>query len=541
MTQRSSSALTNRQILAAAGVVLLGFLASGVLGLVRTAVFSATFGASAELDAFYAAQRIPETLFTLVAGGALGSSFLPVFARFLSAEDRAGAWRLASAVMSVSALAAALLAILLALLAPVIVPEALFPGRPDDQQELATRLTQIMLATTVIFSISGLLMGLLNAHQLFALPALAMSFNNLGQIAGALILARALPPASGIGQVGDANIDGLAWGAVLGAALHLAVQIPGLRRIMRDQRARLRVRFDLNTAGAREVLRLMGPRVLGLAVVQINFAVNIILASAMIEGSVSALNTAWFLMFFALGVIAQSMGTAVFPSLAALAAQNDMDGFRARLSGAMRGVLFLSFPAMMGLIALGGPLITLLFERGAWTDVHTRATHTALIAYAVGMAGHSLLEVLSRAFYALGDTWTPVRIGVAAMISNIALSVFFVQFVTDRESLESAPFVALALANSLTTLAESAALWWRMRRRINGVEDRAVIASAGRALIAAAVMGVLVGFSARALADFGVVIVAVVGLLVGVGSFFGAALLLRIDEARAIPRLILGR
>jgi putative peptidoglycan lipid II flippase len=188
-----SKALSRQQIFFAALVVLIGFLASGVLGVVRTAVFSATFGASAELDAFYAAQRIPEMLFTLVAGGALGSSFIPVFSRYLTADDQNGAWRLASSVMTLSASAAAILAILLAILAPILVPALLVPGKPSDQQALTTTLTQLMLITTVIFAISGLLMGILNAHQRFLFPALALSMNNIGLIVGALVIARILP------------------------------------------------------------------------------------------------------------------------------------------------------------------------------------------------------------------------------------------------------------------------------------------------------------------------------------------------------------
>src|SRR5262249_41731712 len=152
-----------------------------------------------------------------------------------------------------------------------------------------------------------------------------------------------------------------------------------------------------------EVLVLMGPRVLGLAIVQINFIVNVNLTSGMIEGSRVALTTAWTLLFFVIGVIAQSVGTAVYPSLSTLAAANDMPGFKNRLAGAMRSVLFLAFPAMIGLILLGAPGISVLFQRGAWTAEDTAATAWALAFFALGIAGHCLLEVLSRAFYALSD------------------------------------------------------------------------------------------------------------------------------------------
>jgi putative peptidoglycan lipid II flippase len=551
-----SKALSRQQIFFAALVVLIGFLASGVLGVVRTAVFSATFGASAELDAFYAAQRIPEMLFTLVAGGALGSSFIPVFSRYLTADDQNGAWRLASSVMTLSASAAAILAILLAILAPILVPALLVPGKPSDQQALTTTLTQLMLITTVIFAISGLLMGILNAHQRFLFPALALSMNNIGLIVGALVIARILPTPNDVlrdfmdvrahtdaiifapnaltQHLGRSNVYGLAIGAVLGAILHLVIQLPGLQMI----KARLRVVYDWRFEGVREVMVLMGPRVLGLAIVQINFAVNIAFASTMIEGSLVALNTAWFLMFFTLGIIAQSVGTAVFPSLSALVAENDMDGYKDRLSGAMRSVLFLAFPATVGLMVLGVPLVGALFERGEWTANSTQATAWALIFFALGIAGHSLLEVLSRAFYALADTWTPVKVGVAAMVANIVFSLIFIQFIGDENTLRHGPFAGLALANSLTTLLESAILWRLLHLRIDGVNDRYVISGAGRALFAAIVMGVAVIGSTSAIGERSYLVEAATGALVGVIVFFGLAIAMRLDEVNIFLRRI---
>ncbi len=547
------SVLSNKQIARAAVVVVGGFLASGVLGLVRTAAFSSTFGASDALDAFYAAQRIPETLFVLVAGGALGSSFIPVFARFLNADDERGAWRLASAVMSCVFVLATLLAIVTAVLAPVVVPNLLEPGAPAAQQALTTSLTQIMLVTVAIFGVSGLLMGILNAKQIFTLPALALSMNNLGQIFGALVLSRLiktyglhyetlLPKFSGLLTRGfpadpELTIYGLAFGAVLGALLHLLIQLPGLPRIG----ARLRFLPNPRVEGVREVLVLMGPRVLGLAIVQINFIVNVNLTSGMVVGSLSALVTAWSLLFFAIGVIAQSVGTALFPSLSNLAAANDMAGFKDRLAGAMRGVLFLAFPAMVGMILLGGPAISVLYQRGAWTAKDTAATAWALAFFALGIAGHCLLEVLSRAFYALSDTHTPVLIGVASVVSNIVLSLIFVHIIGDPASLSRGPFGGLALANSLTTLLEGLTLWLLLRRRIGDLNDRTILHGASRSLLAALGMGAAIWVLLHLVTNFGALLTTIVGAALGLGVFFGLAFVLGIDEARTVPRMLLRR
>lgn len=549
-----SFALSNRQIFRAALVVVLGFLASGILGLVRTTIFSGIFGVSEALDAFNAANRIPELLYVLVAGGALGSSFIPVFARISANGDEAGSWRLASAVMTCTAVVATILTVVLVMIAPVVVPALLVPGKPPALQALTTSLTQLMMVTVVIFSVSGLLMGILNARQLFVLPALALSLNNLGQIFGALVLVRFFPMYGadfaghlsphmsdilGRGFPADHVIGtyGLALGAVLGALLHLVIQLPGLKRVG----AKLRFLPDPRIPGVREVLVLMLPRVFGLAVVQINFLINVILTSYMVDGSLSALSIAWTLMFFVLGVIAQGVGTAVFPSLSALAAEGNIAGYKDRLANVLRGVLFLSFPATIGLIVLGQPAISVVFERGNWTSEDSAATAWALAFYAVGIAGHALLEMLSRAFYALSDTKTPVLIGVASMVSNIVLSLIFIRVIGDPLSLTRGPFAGLALSTSITTLLEGVALWLLLRRRIGSIQDRLVVDGAVRSLVAAAGMGVVVVLVLRVLEGQSAFILTIAGASTGIVVFFGLALLLGIEEARGIPMMVLRR
>lgn len=538
-----SKALTNQQIVRAAAVVLVGFFASGVLGLVRTSIISATFGAGNALDAFLAAQRIPEVIFVLVAGGALGSSFIPVFNQFLEANNVDGAWRLASAVMTVSALAAALLGLLVIIFAPFIVQTFLVPDKPAEVQALTVSLTRLMMVTPFIFAISGLLMGILHAHQLFMLPSIAISMNSIGLIIGAVVIARMLPPEGGVGQVGAANVYGLAYGAVLSALLHLLVQLPGLRQV----RARLRLLPNLRVSGVKQVLLLMGPRVLGLAVVQINFVVNAAFTSGMLPGSYTALTVAWSLMFFALGVIGQSVGSAVFPSLAALAAQDDMDGFKQRLSGALRGVLFLSLPATIGMILLGEPVIAVLFQRLEWTAENTVATAWALSFFAIGIAGHSLLEVLSRAFYALSDTKTPVIIGIVSMVSNIILSIILIRVLGDAQQLARGPFAGLALANSLTTLLEGMALWWLMRRRIGsqgeirGINDGEVFSMMWRTLLAALGMGGVIMIVGRLLAESAQWVIVLASIAAGGAGFFVLAFALGLNEPRDIFALVLRR
>ncbi len=526
-----TSALDNRQVIEKALIVLFGFLASGLLGFIRTAVLAGQFGTGAALDTFLAAQRLPEMIFVLVAGGALSSSFIPIYAKYRQ-QDPQQAWRLASAVMTLAAIAAAALGLLAALFAPQLVSSILLPGRPPEQQQLAVEMVRLMMLTPFVFSISGLVMGILQSHAAFWLPAIAISMNHIGIIMGALVMAPLLPAHPNIGQVGHLNVMGLAYGTVLSAILHLVVQLPGLRRL----RAEMRPLLSWRMAGVSEVLGLMGPRVLGLAVVQVNFLVNINLASSMVDGSVVALDTAFKLMFFALGIIGQSIGSAVFPTLSALWAENDYEGFKDRLAAAMRNVLYLSLPATVVFILLSEPIVS-LFERGEWTAESTQAAAWALGFYAVGIAGFTLLEVLSRAFYALEDTRTPVAIGILAMFANIMLNLLFIQLIGDPTSLARGAFAGLALANALTTILESLVLWWLMRRRlgkvtgVSGLRDTAILRSTSGTMLLSLVMALALWMVTLAMpaAHWSA---AGVGAGVGAVVFFGLGYLFNLGETR---------
>ncbi|MCZ7543851.1 MAG: murein biosynthesis integral membrane protein MurJ [Anaerolineae bacterium] len=520
-------ALSGRQIARATGIVMLAFVASRVLGLVRNAAIAAAFGGGAELDAFLAAQRLPETLFVLVAGGALGSSFIPVFSRFLNNDEHTRAWDLASAVINLLLVASIAVTLLAFVLAPQIAATILVPGKPPAQQALTADLMRVMLVTVVIFGVSGLLMGILNAHQHFLLPALAPSMYNLGIIGGALFL------------TGSMGVYGLAWGTVIGAALHMAVQLPGLRAIA----PRYRPLLNPRTAGVMEVLRLMGPRVLGLAIVQVNFWVNTALASTMGEAAITALTLSFQVMLMPQAIIAQSIATAVFPTLSAHHATGAMAAFRGTLGGALRSVLYLALPATVGLALLATPVTAVLYERLNWTPKDTAATAWVLVFWGLGLVGHCLVEVLARAFYALEDTRTPVLVGGAAMLLNVAFSLTFIRFIGDPGDITRTPAAGLALANSLATALEAAGLWALLRRRLGGfaAEERQVAGSAARVALASLAMGVLLYAVMRALAGWPEVVALAAAMALGGVAFWAITYALGVAEARAVPGLVLAR
>jgi len=271
----------------------------------------------------------------------------------------------------------------------------------------------------------------------------------------------------------------------------------------------------------------MGPRVLGLAAVQINFLVSANLASGLSEGSLSALNYAWLLMLLPQGIIAQGIATAVFPTFSAQVAQGQMDALRSTLNGGLRAILWLTLPAAAGLLLLRVPLISLLLERGQFTAESTRLTAYALAFFAFGLVAHSILEVITRAFYALHDTWTPVRIGIAAMVVNVALSLLL---------LGPLAHGGLALANTLATTMETAALLWLIRPRLGGLGGRRLLRTLGKSLAAAAVMSMVLVWLLQTKAGLPGWLLALAGIVLG-GAVYGlGALVLGREELRLILR-----
>jgi len=324
MTETNTNA--NRQIARAAGTVMFAILLGQITGLVRGMIVARTFGASPELDSFFAANRVSETLFLLVAGGALGSAFIPTFAGLLAKSEKDSAWRLASAIANAVTLTLSLLAILVAVFAPQVVRYALAPGLSNDPQlfALTISLLRIQLISTVLFGLGGLFVGILNAHQIFLIPALTPALYQLGIIFGALVLAPSM------------GIYGLAWGVVIGAVLYLLIQIPSLAKLTNWSLITDHFSLGLHDSNVRQVILLMGPRLLGVAIVQLNFWVNTWLASQMASGSVTGLYYGFSLMLMAQAAIAQSVAIAAMPTFSAQHALGQRDEMRASLAASLR-------------------------------------------------------------------------------------------------------------------------------------------------------------------------------------------------------------
>jgi len=499
-------------------MVSAAFALAAAAGLFRNMIIGRTFGIGAGLDAYYAAFKLPDLLFTIVAGGALATAFIPVFADFLAADERAGAWQLASAVTNWVVLVVGVLASLAAILAPWLVRTVIAPGFDPAQQAETASIMRIILLSTVIFGVSAVQGSVLHGFQHFLFPALAPIIYPLSIAAAALWL------------VPTWGVRGLAIGAVIGALLHLLIKVPALLYYG----FRWWPVLSAGRGSVRRVAWLMGPRVLDLGVFHLSLLATTNLASRLGAGSVSALEWGWDAMQLPETIIGTAFGLVAFPTLAVLAARHDHTGLRHTLGESLRTVLALAVPAAVALILLGRPLLALLYQRGEFDAAATEAVYVALRFYALGLAGHTCLELAARAFFALQDTITPLWLAAASAALSIGLGLVLMR---------SLGYGGLALANSIAITLEVIALLLILGRRIGGVEGRATALSLLRTLAASAAMAaavlVVAGVAERA-GWSNLMTLAACGAAGGV-AYLAAARLVRLDALWRFAAALTGK
>jgi len=500
--------------------VMLAFIISNLVGLMAKTLTARYFGTGIESNAFFAANRFSEILFNLVAGGALGSAFIPVFSGLLAKNENQKAWRLASAVMNLVTIVLVVISILTAIFSEQVVRYVIAPGFSDNEVLLTGQLLRIQVFSPIVFGLSGLVMGALNAHQHFLLPAIAPAMYQVGWILGIFLL----EPKMGI--------FGLAWGVVIGAIFHLTIQIPCLLKLPEFKYS---FTLGLEMDEVKEVARLMAPRLLGVAVVQLNFLLNTFLASFQSEGSITAISLAFPLMIMPQAIIAQSIAIAALPTFSAQVAKNEINEMRNSLTSTLQAVLILSIPAATGLILLREPIVSLLYKGSAFTIHSVKLVSWALLWYSMGLVGHCLMEVTSRAFYALHDTKTPVIIGVGAMTGNLLLSILFSIIFSN---LGWMPHGGLALANSTATAVESIILLILMKRKLNGINGKRIAETVTKSILASVGMGAAIWLAERLMNSNGSGGYVVISIIMGVITYGLLLVLLRSSEIRQVFSLI---
>ncbi|PJF32310.1 MAG: murein biosynthesis integral membrane protein MurJ [Candidatus Thermofonsia Clade 1 bacterium] len=533
--------------IARSAVIVIGIMGFGKLfSLSEKWIGLDRFGVGVDWDTFAAANQLPEQLYNLIGGGALAFAFIPIFSGILARGDRDQAWKLASNVLNTIFLAAFLLSTITFLFAPQIISTLIAPGfakpflpvrvlqqpfsgdlflylaRPDLVMQTAY-LMRILLLSLMIFSVSGLCSGILHTHQHFVAPALAPIMYDVGNLLGVAFLARFF------------GIYGAAIGAVIGAALHLSIQLVALVRV----RARWLPYLNWRNPELRQVIRLMIPRAISLGLANLDLLIAYNIASTLGSGSVAAFNRGWTLMQLPQTLIGTAMGIVIFPTLAVLSANGDLSGKRSAMSGALRFVLIASIPAALMMVVAGRPLVAIL-EGGAFDPASADRVFAVLQMFALGILTWNLLEIVARSFYADKDMITPLISAVIETVVFISLALMLTQ------TLQTA---GLALANSIAVGVQVTFLAVILRRRWQGLDAGALFRSVFKACIGAAAMVVAM----LAIAPFvenlvlpldrRLLLLVQAGLQIGVGGvvYLGVMVLLRTEEVLQLPRLILAR
>ncbi len=383
-----------------------------VVAFVRQIVIARQFGLSAELDVFNVANNVPDLLFALISGGAMGMALIPILTEQLTKGGRSAAWDLFSKIANLAFLVTAALAVVVAVAAgPIVRSEVgIAPGFSAVQQDLVVNLMRINLIATLIFSISGLVMSGLQANQHFLLPAMAPLLYNVGQIFGAVILAPETGytfgpitlPSFGLG------VYGLVYGVVIGALLHLVIQVPGLIKYQFKWKPGL----GLSTEPVRKVLALMGPRLVTMFSIQLIFIVRDNLASRLEAGAVTSLTYGWMIFQVPETLIGTAIGIALLPTLSEQFSRQDYNGFRESVNKAVNVLLALTIPVAV-VFALGlQPLLELAFGFGV---AGTELLMWVVRAYMLGLLGQSLVEVATRSFYARQNALLPMGMALLTL------------------------------------------------------------------------------------------------------------------------------
>ncbi len=461
-----------------AGVVSAMTLVSRLLGLVREQVFAALLGAGYHSDAFRIAFRIPNLLRDLFAEGALSAAFMPTSARARKEGGPEAGFKLANRVLTFLAVALGLLVGFGILLAWPLV-SGIAPGFDDapGKAELTVRLTRVMMPFLPLVSFAAVAMGMLNAQGRFGIPALSPAMFNVVAIvwAGALW---------GMGLSVEQVVVGWAWGTLAGGLAQLLVQWPSLRQVG------FRFRPDWAPAdpGLRHMGRLMAPATVGLAAVQVNIFVSSIFASQE-PGAVSWLDYAFRLLYLPIGLFGVALGTIATAGLAQRAAEGDMEGLRRMLRRSLSMLAYLTLPATVGLMALGVPVVRLIYERGQFTAADTQATASALFLYSFGLVGYTGVKVLAPAFYSLGTPRVPLAASALAVATNLTVILL---------AHAALGFRAIAIGTALGSLLNAALLVAVFQKRVGGLFGHGLFRPIARMLLAAVVMGV----AARGLAGW---------------------------------------
>lgn len=525
--------------------LLLGVSAfiSRLLGLWRDRLLAGRFGAGEDLDIYFAAFRIPDFVYGILIMGGISLIFLPVFTEYFKKDEKQG-WHLASNVLNCFLILLILVCGVLALFTPWLI-KFITPGFSPEQKALAISLTRIMFLSPIFLGMSSLFSGVLHYFHRFLAYSIAPIIYNLSIIVGIFFFV----PVFGL--------RGLAYGVVLGAILHLLIQLPAAK----VSGFHYIPVFNFRSSGLKKIFKLMTPRMIGTAASHINLIVMTAIASTLMAGSISILNFANNIHFFPVGIVGASFALAAFPVMSRTWIDGQRDKFLENFSSVLRQIFFLIVPISVLMFLLRAQIVRLILGTGQFTWQDTRLTAAALGIFAFSIFAFAAFPFLTRVFYSFQNTKTPVIIGVFAMTLNIGLSFLFVWLLSFASPLHSfmvqnlklngiagIAVIGLPLALSISAIVRFSLLIFFLRRRLGHIRLREIKGSFEKIVLATVVMAIAVYFALQFLAGLvdartfvGLLIQVALASLVGALVYFFTTYLLKSSEARTIKSSILSR
>ncbi len=436
----------------AASIVALFSFLSRIVGLIRDRILLGHFGAGSELDAYYAAFKVPDLVFSLLVIGSLSATFIPIFTgHYFGVMSREKAWKFASNTLNILVIAMIALSVIVAIFARPFAA-LIAPGFDGVQQTLVADMTRIMLFAQIFLAISVVFGSMLQSLKRFLLFSLAPIFYNVGIIIGGLWFTEVF------------GTIGLAWGVVLGAFLHMLVQLYGAL----DAGYRWKPILHVTDKDTKEMLRLTGPRMLGIAVNQINFVVLTIIATTLAVGSVTVFQIAYNIQFFAVGIIGVSYAIAVFPQFVEEIERHDFTKFISTFSHAVRHVLFFMIPLTIVFLVLRAQIVRVVAGAGDFDWASTIRTANTLAFFTFSFVTQSLSLILARVFFAFRDTTTPLIAGLVSALLSLMSALWL-----------SGIFgvMGLAMAFSIASIVHVVLLWFPLRQRIGSLDELRILKS----------------------------------------------------------------
>ncbi len=530
----------SKTIFSAAFILGVAALASRVLGLIRDRLLAGRFGAGNELDIYFAAFRLPDLIYSILIMGAISSAFIPVFAEYFQ-KNKKEAWHLTSGLFNLVSVILIVLAVVFIVLAPWLI-SLVAPGFSGIKREMTILLTRIMFLSPLLLGMSSILSGILQYFHRFFIYSLAPVMYNLGIIFGILFFV----PLWGL--------VGLAWGVVLGAGLHLLIQLPSVLY----SGFRLTKVLKFLHPGIKKIVKLMIPRTIGLAGSQINFLVITAIASTLISGSIAVFNLSHNLYWVPIGIVGISFATATFPRLARSFAKEEKEKFSKDFSSVFSQILYLVLPITVVFFLLRAQIVRIILGTGEFSWVDTRLTAAALGIFSLSIFAQSLIPLISRAFYAFQNTKTPVLVSLWSIGLNILGSFFFVwalgngnwfsSFVSQilkLQDINNFAVLGLPIAFTLAGIFNFIILIKVFNTKIKLWKPKNILNSFSKIILACILMGITIYAFLYVLDLFlntrtfiGIFLQAAIAAIAGIIIYFVSTLLLKSPESVALIKKI---